>query len=378
MKDVVFLNVSSVVMPPLRVQEAYGNFMSEYIKNFGEDIVPKAWSIVNDTRPKLAKLINAINPHEIAFVKNTCEGISIIANGYPLNDGDNIVIADQEHQANLFPWINIHEKKGVELKVVKSKNGEILAEDIIEQMDKKTKILTISAVQFSTGFYADLKLLGEVCKQRGIVFVVDGIQAIGRIKIDVQDMNIDYLIAGSNKGLLGTLGAGFIYCSDRIVKKIIPPYASYQSVISHVSPPAITTNFDYLEWYPNARRFESGNLSYNCILAISKGVDLLLELGIENIENHIRQLETLLRDLIHDLPLHIVQPHDQKNWSGVVCVYYPPESEDMVVDILKLNKIYCTMRGGYIRFGLNFYNTEDHMIKVSEALHKIAELNLFK
>ena len=276
LKGVVFLNVSSVVMPPVRVQKAYGNFMADYVKAFGEDIVTKAWDIVNDTRPKIAKLINAKDPHEIAFVKNTSEGISIIANGFPFQKGDNVVIADQEHQSNLFPWINVHERKGIELKIVKSIDREIRTEDMLALIDEHTKVLAVSSAQFSTGYFADLKVLGEECKKRNIVFVVDGIQALGRLKIDVQDMNIDWLAAGSNKGLLGTLGAGFVYCSDRIVKDIIPSYAGYQSVVSHVEPPSITTNFDHLEWYPHARRFESGNLSYNCILAISKGVDLVL------------------------------------------------------------------------------------------------------
>lgn len=375
LKDAIFLNVSSVVMPPKRVQEAYSNFMADYVKNCGEDIVPRAWAIVNETRPKISQLINAANPHEIAFVKNTCEGISIIADGYPLKKGDNIVIADQEHQANLFPWINVHERRGIELKVVASKDREVCTQDMIDSIDSHTKILTISAAQFSTGFFADLKTLGEECKKRGVVFVVDGIQALGRIKIDVQELNIDYLAAGTNKGLLGTLGAGMIYCSDRIVKDIIPPYASYQSVVSHVSPPAITTNFEHLEWYPHARRFESGNLSYNCILAISKGVDLILELGIENIEAHIRALETYLRNLIADLPLHVVQAEDPKNWSGIVCVYYPPDADDEVVRILRSYKIYATMRGGYMRFGINFYNTMEQMEIVSKALHEVAKLS---
>jgi len=375
MKDVIFLNVSSVVMPPKRVQEAYGSFMADYVKNFGEDIVPKAWSIVNEARPKIAKLINAKESHEIAFVKNTCEGISIIADGYPLQKGDNIVVADQEHSANLFPWINVHERKGVDLKIVASKNGEIPTQDMIDSIDSRTKILTISAAQFSTGFLADLKTLGEECKKRGVIFVVDGIQAIGRIKIDVQDFHIDYLAAGSNKGLLGTLGAGIVYCSDRIVKDIIPPYASYQSVVNHASPPAVTTNFDYLEWYPHARRFESGNLSYNCILAISKGVDLLLELGIENIEAHIRALEKHLRNKIDDLPFHVVlQDADPKHWSGIVCVYYPKDLEEEVINTLSEYKIYATMRGGYMRFGINFYNTIEQMDILAEVLHKIAEL----
>ena len=372
--DVVFLNVSSVVMPPKRVQDAYRRFMDDYVANFGMDIVSRAWEIVNNARPKLQKLIGARDAHEIAFVKNTAEGISILANGLTYAPGDNIVIADQEHQSVLFPWIGVHERYGVELKVVKSVDREIPTEDMIAAIDEHTRVLIVSAVQFSTGYAADLKRLGEACCEKGVIFAVDAIQALGRLKLDVTEFQIDYLAAGSNKGLLGTLGAGFVYCSDRIVKDVIPCYAGYQSTVSHVAPPSITTEFDRLEWYPHARRFESGNLSYNCIEAISNGVDLILELGIENIDAHIRELEHYLRDKIKALPLPVVQAKDEKNWGGILCVYYPKEKESDVVCILEAHKIYATMRGGYMRFGLEFYNTKAQMDIVAAALFEIAAL----
>lgn len=372
--DEIFLNVSYVAMPPLRVQKAYGSFMDEYVSYYGDDMVVKVWDIVEDTRVKLAGLIGAEDPYEIGFTKNTCEGVSILADGYPFVQGDNVVIADQEHQANLLPWINVHQRKGVELHVVKSKNGEVPVEDMIAAIDERTRILTVSSVQFSTGFYSDLHRLGVACKERGVVFMVDGIQALGRLRIDVQEMNIDWLVSGTNKGLLGTLGAGFVYCRKSLVEKIIPPYASYQSVISHVKPPAITTNFDYLEWHSDSRRFESGNLSYNCINAINKGVELLLELGISEIEAHVRKLEKHLRAKLQDLKLHVVQAEDEKNWGGVICVYYPADAEQQVIRILEKYKIHCTMRGGYIRLGLDFYNTLEQMDIVSVALHEIDAL----
>ena len=373
--DAIFLNVSQVVMPPKRVQDAYRRFMDDYVSNFGMDVVSRAWDIVNNTRPKLQKLIGAKDAHEIAFVKNTAEGISILANGLTYHEGDNIVIADQEHQSVLFPWIAVHERHGVELKVVKSIDGEIPTEDMISAIDEHTRVLMVSAVQFSTGFLSDLKRLGQACKKKGVIFAVDGIQALGRLELDVQDCHIDWLAAGSNKGLLGTLGAGFVYCSDRIVKDIIPCYAGYQSTVSHVAPPSVTTEFDHLEWYPHARRFESGNLSYNCIEAISNGVDLILELGVENIDAHVRKLEKYLREKIADLSLPVVQAKDPKHWGGVICVYYPAEHEDEVVRILQKHQIYCTMRGGYIRFGLEFYNTMEQMDIVSDALHEINTMN---
>lgn len=374
LKDEIFLNVSQVCMPPVRVQKAYGSFMDDYVKVFGDGVVDTAWSIVADCREKVAKLINAKEVHEIAFVKNTAEGMSILAAGYPLQAGDSIVIADQEHQSTLFPWINAHEQRGITLKVVKSVNGEIPMSDMIAAIDDTTKVLVVSSAQFSTGFRADLALLGEECHRRGVIFAVDGIQTLGRLAMDVQACHIDYLVAGSNKGLLGSLGCGFVYCSDRIVQDIIPPYAGYQSTVSHVSPPSVTTNFEHLEWYPHARRFESGNLSYNCIYAVDKGVELLLELGLENIEAHTLELERYLREKLQGLPLHVVQPDDPKYWSGIICIYYPKEKDQEVINILKGYHIHGTMRGGYIRFGLDFYNTKEQMDIVVKALFEVAEL----
>lgn len=370
----IFLNVSQVCMPPKRVQQAYGSFMDNYVKCFGEGVVDTAWRIVHGCRPKLAQMIHAAHNHEIGFVKNTAEGMGILASGYPLKPGDNVVIADQEHQSTLFPWINAHQTRGIALNIVHHENNEISTEKMIGAIDEHTKVLIVSSAQFSTGFMADLKALGEACRARGVVFAVDGIQTLGRIEMNVQEMCIDYLVAGSNKGLLGSLGCGFIYCSDRIVGQIIPPYAGYQSTVSHVSPPSVTSNFESLEWYPHARRFESGNLSYNCILAVDKGVELLLELGVPNIEAHVLGLERYLRKKIADLPLQVVQPRDEKHWSGIVCIYYPKEHEQEVIEILKSKHIHCTMRGGYIRLGIDFYNTYEQMDTVSDALHSVGAL----
>jgi selenocysteine lyase/cysteine desulfurase len=370
----IFLNVSQIVMPPRRVQAAYRGFMDDYVKNFGEDLIQRGWTVAGEARPKIARLVNARSPDEIAFVKNTCEGMSILADGCPLEGGDEALIADQEHQSTLFPWIN-QRRRGVVLRVTESANGEIPIERVLAGMNERTRVLAVSSAQFSTGFMSDLRALGQECRKRNILFAVDAIQTLGRIKLDVQEMNVDWLTAGGYKGLLGTLGAGFVYCSDRIVRDLIPPYAAYQSTVSHVAPPAVTTNFENLEWHPNARRFESGNLNYNGILAISKGVDLLLELGMDNIDAHIRGLETRLRDKIRSLPLKTVEPRDPKNWSGIVCVYYPPQFEEEVKAILAEHRIHVTIRGGYIRFGIDFYNTPEQMDVAADALSLIARLD---
>lgn len=372
MQDVIFLNVASVVMPPNRVQKDYNSFMSRYIANFGEDVVGRAWQIVANTRPKISRLLNC-QPEEIAFVKNTAEGIGTLAMGYPFKPGDNVVIADQEHSSNLYAWINV-QRRGVQLKIVPSTNNcDINLDNILANLDEHTKILAISAVQFSTGFYADLERLGAECKKRGIIFVVDAIQAYGRLNIDVQKCNISWLACGGNKGALATLGVGFIYCKNELAPKISPSFAGYQSTITHASPPSITENFETLEFCPHARRFEAGNLNYAGIEALGNGADLLFELGLENIQEHILKLEKLLRAQLQTLKLHIVTPAKESNYGGVICIYYPKEAETQVVEILKKHKIYATMRGGYIRFGINFYNTKEQMQRVGQAMWEIQD-----
>lgn len=372
LRDVIFLNAASVVIPPKSVQAAYHGFMDEYVDRFGEGVVDRAWEIVEEARHEVAHLIGA-RPTEIGFVKNTSEGIGIIANGYPFTQGDNVVTVDQEHSSNLFAWIKLQEK-GVKLRVVESRNGEIRLKDIFSRVTARTRAISLSAVQFTTGFYTDLATLGSFCERHGILLIVDGIQAVGRLHIDVKTMKISYLACGGNKGLLATLGAGFVFCDEDLVEQIIPPYASYQSVTNQLHPPAITQDFDALAWRQNARRFESGNLNYAGIAAICAGSALINRLGIENIQQQVMKLDEYLTQGLAELPVDLRAPSRKQNHSGILCVYYPPEQEQQVVEILKEHKIFATMRGGYIRLGINFYNTKKQMDTVIKAFEEIGKL----
>jgi len=370
LQSVVFLNVSSVVMPPRSVQEAYFGFTQRYLASFGDEVVPNGWEIANATRVDIGQLINA-NPSEVAFVKNTSEGIGIFASGYPFRPGDNVVVADQEHPANLYAWVGL-QRKGVELRVVRSRGVGIELADIFRAVDERTRVVAVSAVQFTTGFRIDLASLGAFCESRNVLLVVDGVQAVGRLKIDVKALKIAYLSCGGNKGLLATLGAGFVYCRANLVETIIPPYACYQSVESHVKPPALTQDFSAVPWRKDARRFEAGNLNYAGVAAIQAGVRLINRLGIEEIERQVYQCEDALLEGIASLPLNLRVPPTRENRSGIVCVYYAEEAEDRVVEILKRHRIHATMRGGYIRLGIDFYNTVEQMRIVARALEEIS------
>jgi selenocysteine lyase/cysteine desulfurase len=371
-KDVIFLNVSSVVIPPKSVQDAYFGFMKKYIENCGNTVLRDAWKIVDFTRENIARLINS-DVSEIAFVKNTTEGIGIIANGYPFKPDENVIVVDQEHPANLFAWINL-QNKGNKIKVVETSDFDIDIKDIEGRIDQHTRAISISAVQYATGVYTDMEKLGRICKDNGLLFIVDGIQAIGRLNIDVRKMNIDYLACGGHKGLLGTLGAGFVFCSESLVKHMIPPYACYQSTKTELKPPTTATNFATLDWHQNARRFEAGNPNYAGIAAINEGVKLINKLGIESIEEYILELHDILCDRIKDLPLDLRTPLGREKRSGIICLGYPKQIESRMKEIFDKYRIYVTFRDSYIRISIDFYNTKKQILEVVKALYEAVEI----
>jgi len=367
----IFLNAAHVVIPPKSVLQAYNSFTEKYVENLAKGVVDDAWGIVEQARSDVAALINA-DKDEIGFVKNTAEAIGIIASGFPFSKNDNVILCDQEHPSNLFPWISLHEQKGVELKIVKNETLDISESEFIDAADENTKAIVISAVQFTTGVFTTLREIGAFCRKNNILFIVDGIQAIGRMKIDVRKMNIDYLGCGSNKGLLSMLGAGFVYCRKELVPKIIPPYVGYQSVDNFISPPALTSNFEKIFWKNDARRFEAGNLNYAGIAAIQAGVQLLNKIGIENIQKRVLDLQKNFIDLVSDLSIPWRTPiSNVQHWSGILCAYYDEENEEKVKEVLHRNKLILTMRGGYMRIALNFYNKEEHIDQLYLAFKEI-------
>lgn len=161
-------------------------------------------------RQAAAQLINA-DAAELTFAKNTCEGVNFVANGVQWLTGDNIVTTVMEFPANVYPWMML-EQHGVTLKRVPEEDGRVPFDRLAAAIDKRTRLVTISAVQWSNGFRTDLVRLGELCKEKGVLLFVDAIQALGVHPIDVRTMNIDFLAAGGHKWLTAPEGTGVFYC----------------------------------------------------------------------------------------------------------------------------------------------------------------------
>lgn len=369
MEDIIYLNVCSVSLPPVSVQRAYTEFIQRYVAKYGAGARNDAYKMIQENRKQIGRLIHCV-PEEVAYTPNTTQGISILQQCLEWHSGDNIIISDLENFANLYQWKNL-ERKGIELRIVRSHDGGFTPQDVEALMDERTRIVSVSSVAFETGFKADIAEIGRICRGRGVIFAVDIMQSIGRLKIDVEKMNIDFAATGSHKALLCSYGNGFIYCSRELQKKLRPVTASKESLDYAPSPEEMMRQKD-LCWHGDARKFEAGNFNFAGIYAMSIAVKLLLDIGTEEIEKQIMALERNLRCLISDLKVLKAGLADcPESWSGMVIIYYPESKADLVRKALEENRIYVTVKENYIRLGIDFYNTQEQMEKVADVLHQL-------
>ena len=304
-------------------------------------------------RARFAKLINA-ETEEVAFVKNTSEGLSIVANGIDWKEGDNVVIPDIEFPANVYPWMNL-KKRGVEVRFVKAVRGRVPFEQIVAQVNSRTRVLSISSVEFNSGFRNDLKRIGEFCKEKNIYFCVDAIQSLGVIPMDVKEYNIDFLAADGHKWMLSIEGIGGFYISKRVMDDIRPAVVGWNSVIN---------SSDYGDYdftlKPDATRFEEGSLNTLGIYAFGAALALLEEEGIDHIEIRVLHLGDCILEYLRHGKFKIISSTELEERSGSVC--FAGDMDYKKLDhFLRERNVIVSVRNNFIRLSPHFYNTEEEI-----------------
>ena len=373
--DHVYLNNSLVGMPPERVKQACRRFMDDYVATFNDSIKSDLLAKRERAKAAIAKMIHA-RPEDIIFEKNVTESLSTFAMGYSeLQPGTNAVIVDSDFPNTIYPWINAHHQRGFDLKVYRTCRGQIITRELLSLVDENTSVLAISMVQSGWGYLADLKALGQFCRERKIAFVVDGFQGLGRLSVDVEECAIDYMPCGGFKALMGTWGAAFIYCRPEIIGRINPPTAGYQSAKSHTLAPGVTTEFDEIDFKDDVRRLEAGSQCTYAIESMGLGVELLLELGVREVEAHVLALDRYLRSRLQELPLDVVTPEDPAALSGLIAILFPAEWTRRAEKILSERKIHVTLREGYIRLTIALFNTQRDMDAFYAAMRELCQAN---
>lgn len=357
--EYTFFNHAAISPIPRRALTAVTGFLTDLAHRATEKYLE--WqSVVEETRALFAKLIDA-SPDEIAFVKNTTEGIAIVAEGLDWRYGDNVVLPDIEFPANVYPWMNLG-RRGVQLKFVRCPDGLVPTERIVDAIDDRTRVVTVSAVQFSSGFRCQLEALGEICRERGILFFVDGIQQLGALDLSVKRCHIDFLSSDGHKWLLSTEGAGCLYISRERLEDVRPVMAGWRGMVD-------AHNFlDYrFEFLPTAARFEMGSLNMAGIYALRASISMLLEAGIENVEREILSLTDYLIEGLVERGYPVVSSRKPEERSGIV-VFRTGEDPREVVEKLRRERIITTPRGKGVRLSPHCYNTKEEADRFLEIL----------
>jgi selenocysteine lyase/cysteine desulfurase len=357
-----FAYLDHAAMGPISrpVLEAQQEFL-EAQAGLGSEAGPSFRAARERLRATMAGFIGA-DVDEIALTKNTPEGLSMVASGLSWRPGDSVVTTDLEFPANMYPWLNLRER-GVEVRVVRSEDGRVPTERLVEACDGTTRVVAISYVQFSTGFRSDLAALAEHCRPRGIMLVTDAIQAVGALPVDVHELGVDFLACASHKWLLAPFGMGWFYCRRELLERLRPTEVGQASVVERGS------YLDYqFELLPSAARFECGVVNMQGVPGLQAALDLMNKVGRERIGEQILRLNQRLADGLGARGYRLASPRAASEQSGIVSFRHDGFESAMVRERLHAAGVIVSLREGLVRVSPHFYNVEEDVERLLEAL----------
>ena len=360
--DTIYLNNASIGPLPERTRLALERF------NRGRaapHLLPdrELFAMLADTRGKIARLVGA-SAEEIGLAVNTGFGISIAARSLPLEPGDIVLVSDREFPANVYPWMRLGDRDVTLELVPTTPEGWPDEARLLERLrDPRVRVLAVSLVQFSSGYLVDLERLSAATRETGAFLVVDAIQGVGHLPLDLSRVEVDVLACGGQKWLLSPWGSGFLYVRRELIGRLEPALTGWLAFEGTDDLSRLTRYDDTLR--ADARRFELMTLPYQDFAGLNASLDLLLELGVERIREHIRALHRPVLAWAERSGARVTSPRGE-NASGILCV--APDGVQEVHRRLKAARIVCSLREGAIRFSPHCYNTVDEMERVAQAL----------
>jgi selenocysteine lyase/cysteine desulfurase len=346
---------------------------ADMIKQWSDDVLhhgvvhwPEWEKKLEARRRDLATLIKA-DAEEIAYVNSTTQGISLVAEGFPWTEGDNVVTAADEYPSNIYPWQNLA-SRGVGLRLVPARVGRIWLEDLAAAMDARTRVLTISHVEFATGFRNDLNALCELCHGRGVALFVDAIQGLGPFVYDVRKTPIDFLCADGHKWLLGPEGAGLLYVRRDWIERLRPIGVGWHSVTTSYNDPS-----NEFRLKPSATRWEGGTFAMPGIQAFGASVGLLMEVGVQRVAERILDRAERVREVAQRAGWRLHGSQHPQDVSSIVVLEHPSRDPGAVVRAGRQRGVAIAARRGRLRISPHMYNDDDDLRRLSELLSGAAD-----
>ncbi|WP_296219097.1 aminotransferase class V-fold PLP-dependent enzyme [Pseudomonas sp. UBA2684] len=363
--EIRYLNHAAVAPWPQRAVLAVRRFAEQNAQIGARDYA--SWLLVERSlRDRLARLLNAPSSADIALVKNTSEALSFVAFGLDWQPGDQVLISDEEFPSNRVVWEAL-KPLGVEVIQVNLHNGDPET-NLLNACGPRTRLLSISAVQFASGLRLDLERLGHGCQQRGVLFCVDAIQQLGALPFDAQACQCAFAMADGHKWLLGPEGLGVFYCrSDLRAQLKLHEYGWH--MLEHAG------DYQRSDWQParSARRFECGSPNMLGAMALEASLSLLEEVSMAEVGKALEARVQWLLDGLAGIPgVSLHSPRDPARRAGIVTFSLAGWDNQALFAQLKAAQVICAQRGDGIRLSPHFYSEARVIEETLQLLRQLA------
>lgn len=381
-RDIAYLDSGATAQKPQIVIDAINNFYDKFNANphrGAYTLSVEATAVYEDTRAKIAKFINAKHPEEIIFSKNASESLNLLAYSYGLDNlkkGDDVVISIMEHHSNLVPWQFVTQKTGSELKYMYINDEfELSKEEIESKITDNTKIVGITHVSNVLGTINNVKEIIKYAHKKGAVVIVDASQSIPHMKIDVQDLDADFLVFSGHK-MFAPLGIGVLYGKRELLNKM-NPFLMGGDMIEYVYEQKTT-------FAPLPNKFEAGTQNVEGVVGLGAAIDYINSIGYDKIQEHDREIVEYAREKLSKLDyLDIYMTPNAKNHSAVISFNIKGVHPHDVASILDSENV-CVRSGNHCaqplmrflgidstcRASFYIYNTKEDVDRLVAGIEK--------
>lgn len=360
-----YLNHAAVAPWPRRASAAVSAFAEQNL-HIGARDYPQWLQVEQRLRGRLARLLNAPSPADVALVKNTSEALSFVAFGLDWRAGDQVVISDQEFPSNRVVWEALR-PQGVEVIEV-DLAGDAPEDALLNACTPRTRLLAISAVQYASGLRLDMARLGAGCTARGVLLCIDAIQQLGAQPFDVQASGCAFAMADGHKWMLGPEGLGVFYCR-RDLREQLKLHEYGWHMLEDVG------NYERRDWQPahSARRFECGSPNMLGAVALEASLSLLEEVGLVQVASLVEERIARLHAGIAALPgARLLSPAQPERRAGILTFSLAGQDNARLFETLKQEQVVCALRGGGIRLSPHFYTPEPVIEETLQLLGRLA------
>ena len=316
---------------------------------------------VEEVRTLACRLIGA-KPAEIALVRNTTEGIGLVAEGFPWRDGDNVVVPSREFPSNIYPWQNLADR-GVETRLVPNVDGRLDLDELAAACDARTRIVAASWIGYATGWRNDVDALAEIAHRHGALFFLDAIQGLGAFPLDVSKTPVDFLAADGHKWLLGPEGAGLLYVRREHLDRLRPILVGWNSVRHAAQFDKIS-----LDLKDSAARYEGGTYPMAGFVGLAASLELLLSLDRAQAAARIIDLTDLACERLKEVGAVVASSRESATKSGIVAFEMPGKDHAKVRLACLAGGVALAVRSGRLRISPHAYNTPEDIARLIEAL----------